>query len=202
MANDILLLLSIGPPHRGSSGETDGRYDLGGKRVINQGSRFHFTGTPVVRVDAQNTTNPFRHGTILLAEDNYINQVVTVRILEGQGHRVVVAANGRLALEILRRQVVDLVLMDIQMPEMDGFQTTKAIREEEANTGPHVPIIALTAHALHGTVKNAWTRGWMSTSRSPSPARTCWNLSIVRWSAYQATPEVSPLSQLHVIQGH
>ena len=59
-------------------------------------------------------------------------------------------ANGRLALEILERQPVDLVLMDIQMPEMDGFQATRAIREQEAITGTHLPIIALTAHALPG----------------------------------------------------
>jgi CheY-like chemotaxis protein len=76
--------------------------------------------------------------------------MVTVRILEGQGHSVVVGANGRLALEILERQPVDLVLMDIQMPEMDGFQATRAIREREAATGAHLPIIALTAHAMHG----------------------------------------------------
>ena len=90
------------------------------------------------------------HGTILVAEDNYINQVVTVRILEGGGHRVFVGGNGRLALEILEQQPVDLVLMDIQMPEMDGFQATKAIRDQESITGAHLPIIALTAHAIPG----------------------------------------------------
>jgi CheY-like chemotaxis protein len=98
----------------------------------------------------QGPQNPSVHGTILLAEDNYINQIVTVRILENQGHRVVVGANGRLALEILERQPVDLVLMDIQMPEMDGFEATRAIREREATTGAHLPIIALTAHAMTG----------------------------------------------------
>lgn len=127
--------------------------------AIDQGSAFHFTvkfglarpaEAPVAPVEPLNPPNPFRHGTILLAEDNYINQMVTVRILEGQGHRVVVGANGRLALEILERQAVDLILMDIQMPEMDGFQATKAIRDQEAITGAHVPIIALTAHAMQG----------------------------------------------------
>ena len=130
--------------------------------AIDQGSRFDFTAsfglTPatefpearVQRLDTQSPPSPFRLGTILLAEDNYINQMVTARILEGKGHRVVVGANGRLALEILEHQAVDLVLMDIQMPEMDGFQATRAIREHEAFTGVHLPIVALTAHATNG----------------------------------------------------
>ena len=130
--------------------------------TLDQGSRFNFTANfgmtpatevpdaPVQRLDTQRPPNPFRPGTILLAEDNYINQMVTVRILEGKGHRVVVGANGRLALEILERQAVDLVLMDIQMPEMDGFEATRAIREREAFTGAHLPIVALTAHATNG----------------------------------------------------
>jgi CheY-like chemotaxis protein len=130
--------------------------------AIGQGSRFSFTASfglaaatevpdaPVQRFDTQRPPSPIRLGTILLAEDNYINQMVTIRILEGKGHRVVVGANGRLVLEILERQAVDLVLMDIQMPEMDGFQATSAIREREAITGAHLPIVALTAHATNG----------------------------------------------------
>ena len=130
--------------------------------AVDQGSRFNFTANfgltpatevleaPVQRLDTPSSPSPFRLGTILLAEDNYINQMVTVRILEAKGHRVVVGANGRLALEILERQAVDLVLMDIQMPEMDGFQATRAIRESEAFTGAHLPIVALTAHATNG----------------------------------------------------
>jgi CheY-like chemotaxis protein len=130
--------------------------------AIDQGSRFNFTAkfslarpaevpaAPVECLTPHGASDGFRRGTILLAEDNYINQMVTVRILEGQGHHVVVGANGRLALEILERQAVDLILMDIQMPEMDGFQATRAIREQEARTGAHLPIIALTAHAMNG----------------------------------------------------
>jgi CheY-like chemotaxis protein/anti-sigma regulatory factor (Ser/Thr protein kinase) len=130
--------------------------------AIDQGSRFNFTASfglaaatevpdaPVQRLDTPSPPSPFPLGTILLAEDNYINQMVTIRILEGKGHRVVVSANGRLALEILERQAIDLVLMDIQMPEMDGLQATRAIREREAFTGTHLPIVALTAHATNG----------------------------------------------------
>jgi CheY-like chemotaxis protein len=127
--------------------------------ATDQGSRFHFTAkfgfarpaeAPAAPLEQLNPPDPFRLGTILLAEDNYINQMVTIRILESQGHRVFVGGNGRLALEMLERQPVDLVLMDVQMPEMDGFQATKAIREQEAITGAHLPIIALTAHAVRG----------------------------------------------------
>jgi CheY-like chemotaxis protein/HPt (histidine-containing phosphotransfer) domain-containing protein len=88
--------------------------------------------------------------TILLAEDNIVNQQLTRRVLERLGHRVVVANNGREALEILPRKPFDLVLMDVQMPEMDGFEATRAIRQREAQTGQHLPILAMTAHALKG----------------------------------------------------
>jgi signal transduction histidine kinase/DNA-binding response OmpR family regulator len=87
---------------------------------------------------------------ILLAEDNAVNQLLASRLLEKQGHNVVIAANGRQALERLENERFDLVLMDIQMPEMDGFEATAVIRKEEESTGKHIPIIAMTAHALEG----------------------------------------------------
>jgi CheY-like chemotaxis protein len=87
---------------------------------------------------------------VLLAEDNKINQMLAVRLLENRGHTVVVAGDGRAALAALERESVDLVLMDIQMPELDGFAATAAIRERENLTGGHVPIVALTAHAMRG----------------------------------------------------
>ncbi|HYM09875.1 MAG TPA: ATP-binding protein [Bryobacterales bacterium] len=87
---------------------------------------------------------------ILLAEDNLVNQVVAVRLLEKMGHRVTVAANGREALAVLERETFDAVLMDVQMPEMDGLEATAAIREREKAAGGHMPILALTAHAMKG----------------------------------------------------
>jgi CheY-like chemotaxis protein len=87
---------------------------------------------------------------ILLAEDNIVNQRVAVRILEKAGHHVVVTANGREAIAAWRNQPFDLVLMDVQMPEMDGFETTAEIRRAEAGTNGHVPIVAMTAHAMAG----------------------------------------------------
>jgi CheY-like chemotaxis protein/nitrogen-specific signal transduction histidine kinase len=87
---------------------------------------------------------------ILLAEDNYINQRVVVRILEKEGHGVTVADNGQKAVDLLESNVFDLVLMDVQMPEMDGFEATEVVRQREASTGGHMPIIAMTAHAMKG----------------------------------------------------
>jgi len=87
---------------------------------------------------------------ILIAEDNAVNQRLASRILEKRGHTVVVANNGKEALAALDRESFDLVLMDVQMPEMDGFEATTAIREREKGTDAHVPIVAMTAHAMKG----------------------------------------------------
>jgi two-component system sensor histidine kinase/response regulator len=87
---------------------------------------------------------------VLLAEDNAVNRTLAMRLLEKHGHTVVVAENGRQAIEALERETIDLVLMDVQMPEMDGLEATAAIREREKTTGAHMPIIALTAHAMKG----------------------------------------------------
>jgi PAS domain S-box-containing protein len=87
---------------------------------------------------------------ILLAEDQPVNQRLAVRLLEKRGHSVVFANNGREALDFLAHEAVDLVLMDMQMPEMDGFEATDTIRQEEKTTGQHLPIIAMTAFAVKG----------------------------------------------------
>jgi two-component system, sensor histidine kinase and response regulator len=96
------------------------------------------------------THAPQRKLQLLLAEDNLVNQRLAVRMLEKRGHAVVVAENGVEVLKALERNVFDLILMDIQMPGMDGIETTRAIRQQEQATGSHVPIIALTAHAFRG----------------------------------------------------
>jgi PAS domain S-box-containing protein len=87
---------------------------------------------------------------ILLAEDNPVNQKLAINLLRKEGHRVVLASNGHEALAALGRQPFDLVLMDVQMPEMDGLQATLAIREKEKGTGRHLPILAMTAYAMKG----------------------------------------------------
>jgi signal transduction histidine kinase/CheY-like chemotaxis protein len=93
------------------------------------------------------TARPLR---VLVAEDNPVNQRVAQAVLEQRGHIPVLAANGREAVAALEREAFDIVLMDIQMPEMDGFQATAEIRAREEATGTHIPILAMTAHALQG----------------------------------------------------
>ncbi len=104
---------------------------------------------PHVEFENQSTA-PAHKLHILMAEDNPINQRVTVGILKKRGHSVVAVENGLEALDALRTQPFNLILMDVQMPEMDGFACTKAIRQQEQTSGGHVPIVALTARAMKG----------------------------------------------------
>jgi CheY-like chemotaxis protein/HPt (histidine-containing phosphotransfer) domain-containing protein len=87
---------------------------------------------------------------VLLAEDNAVNQLLASRILESLDHHVTVVSNGREALSAAQAGRFDLIVMDVQMPEMDGFEATAAIRKLEKATGKHIPIIAMTAHAMKG----------------------------------------------------
>jgi PAS domain S-box-containing protein len=87
---------------------------------------------------------------ILVAEDNIVNEEFIVRLLEKRGHTTKVAHNGREALAALENDHYDLILMDVRMPELDGFEATALIRERERSTGQHIPIIAMTAHAMKG----------------------------------------------------
>jgi CheY-like chemotaxis protein/HPt (histidine-containing phosphotransfer) domain-containing protein len=96
---------------------------------------------------------------ILLAEDNEINQMVACGILNQSGHTVKVAQNGTEVAPLLAAHKFDVVLMDIQMPVMDGFQATAAIRESEKQTGAHMPVIAMTAHAMAGYKEKCLTAG-------------------------------------------
>ncbi|MDH3585364.1 MAG: response regulator, partial [Phycisphaerae bacterium] len=87
---------------------------------------------------------------ILVAEDNRVNQMLARRILEKEGHQVTLAGNGQEAIDTLASQDFDLILMDVQMPEMDGIEAASTIRRQEGDTGRRIPIIAATAHAMKG----------------------------------------------------
>jgi signal transduction histidine kinase/CheY-like chemotaxis protein/streptogramin lyase len=129
---------------------------------IGRGSTFHFTSlfgsqllSPAlvptsVRQPSNATTAPSRPLSILLAEDNPINLKVAIRMLEQGGHRVTPVENGLEVLAALDQHSFDLVLMDIQMPKMGGVEATSGIREREKTTGRHIPIVAMTAHAMKG----------------------------------------------------
>jgi len=96
---------------------------------------------------------------VLLAEDGVVNQKVAVSLLEQRGHKVTVANNGRRAVAAFDSESFDVVLMDIQMPTMDGFEATAVIRKKEKATGGHIPIIAMTAHAMKGDRERCFEAG-------------------------------------------
>ncbi|HYE10610.1 MAG TPA: ATP-binding protein, partial [Patescibacteria group bacterium] len=135
---------------------------MGGKIWIEgekgKGSKFHFTVKFEVGQDNRQVKKdiykPFRKQItslrILLAEDDIVNQKVLMQILREQGHKVDLAKNGQEAVEMYLVSVYDVVLMDIQMPELDGIEATKMIRDIEKQVDYHTPIIALTAFALQG----------------------------------------------------
>ena len=123
----------------------------------------------VLQKESQRKTTPLitRHtlrevqnrSRVLLVEDNAVNQTLAVRLLEKRGHVVSVAGDGRAALAALEKETFDIVLMDVQMPLMDGFEATVAIREKEKLSGGHIPIIAMTAHALKGDLDRCLSAG-------------------------------------------
>jgi two-component system sensor histidine kinase/response regulator len=108
---------------------------------------------------------------VLLAEDNPVNQRLVVRILEKQGHQVTLAANGREAFEAWGKECFDIILMDVQMPQMTGFEATEEIRRSERGSGRHIPIVALTAHAMKGDREKCLACGMDGYISKPVSAR-------------------------------
>ena len=113
----------------------------------------------ITRYSLGDAADPTAVLRVLLAEDNAVNQRLASRMLEKRGHRVTVVANGLEAVAALANRNFDLVLMDIQMPEMDGFEATAAIRQREKRDGTHIPIIALTANAMKGDREKCLAEG-------------------------------------------
>ena len=150
----------------------------------------------VTRHSLQEATQKLR---ILLAEDNAVNRELTVRILSKRGHSVTVAVNGRMALEALETQAFDLVLMDVQMPEMDGFEATAAIRKGEASTGTHIPIIAMTAHAMKGDRERCLQAGMDAYISKPVQAEELLKLAEALAAGAMSPLNVSPESARTVL---
>ena len=128
---------------------------------VGQGTTFHFTAwfgakaaaptTAPVRSDIEPHAEGPRHSLrILLVEDNVINRAVATALLQKRGHTLVQAANGHEALDAAAREPFDIIFMDVQLPEMDGFDATRSIRRMEKATGRRTTIVAMTAHAMAG----------------------------------------------------
>nr|MBA2269077.1 response regulator [Chthoniobacterales bacterium] len=131
--------------------------------VVGQGTTFHFTGwfgnrsaaaaasatavEPHAELLAPKAAPALR---ILLVEDNVINRAVATALLQKRGHTLVQAANGREAVEAAAREFFDIIFMDVQLPEMDGYEATRRIRRMERATGRRTAIVAMTAHAMTG----------------------------------------------------
>ncbi len=127
---------------------------------------------------------------VLLAEDNPVNQKLAVKLLERQGHAVTVADDGKAAVQLFNQQAFDLILMDIQMPEMDGFEATRLIRQREQTKGSRVPIIAMTAHAMKGDEERCVAAGMDAHLAKPIDAR---RLAAAMASALQPAASVDTM---------
>jgi len=125
---------------------------------------------------------------ILLAEDNVVNQKLAARFIEKRGHAVMVVGSGREALAALETGSFDAILMDVQMPEMDGFEATAAIRNKEKTTGQHIPIIAMTAYAMRGDRERCLAAGMDSYISKPIRPEELFR----EIYAYAQPPEGSP----------
>ncbi len=117
------------------------------------------TEEPTAAVAVVESQEPAKVLEVLLAEDSPVNQRVATAMLEKWGHRITIASNGRQAIAMFIKKAFDLVLMDVQMPEMDGLDATRSIRRHEETTGGHVPIVALTAHAMKGDRQRCLSAG-------------------------------------------
>ena len=124
------------------------------------GQRKSPPSVPAIQVAPEKTTSGGRILRVLLVEDNLVNQRLAMRLLEKRGHDVIVANNGREAIAAVSERAFDAVLMDIQMPELDGLEATRMIRVQEMQQGlPHLPIIAMTAHAMEADKERCLNAG-------------------------------------------
>jgi two-component system sensor histidine kinase/response regulator len=142
---------------------------------------------PPSSANAQRAATPLR---ILLAEDNLVNQKLTLSLLRKEGHHVRLAENGQEALDRLEEETFDLVLMDVQMPVMDGFEAAGAIRERERKNGGHIPIVAMTANAMRGDQERCLDAGMDEYLAKPiDPDRLRRTLNEWRWKLRRTSPD-------------
>jgi signal transduction histidine kinase/DNA-binding response OmpR family regulator len=145
---------------------------------------------PITSPSSREGGNAFH---VLLAEDNPVNQMLASRLLEKRGYRVTVTANGRDALAAIQTENFDVVLMDVQMPEMDGFEATAAIRAQEKNIGRHLTIIAMTASAMQGDRERCLAAGMDGYISKPIKPSELYDL-LAGLAVSAAHPQLLPLA--------
>jgi PAS domain S-box-containing protein len=160
LANAVIMILSSADPVAGAARCRETGISVYLTKPVRQSELLDAilsavnNGREVETTSVRSTAEPVRKNSralrVLLAEDNPVNQRLAVRIMEKWGHSVAVAGNGRIALDALEKEPFDLVVMDVQMPEMSGLEATVAIRQREKSSSGRIPIIAMTAHAMEG----------------------------------------------------
>jgi CheY-like chemotaxis protein len=143
---------------------------------------------PIAPVTKDGEIRPLR---VLVAEDNLVNQKLLKILLEKNGHTIVVARDGAEAIEAYLRKALDVILMDVQMPVMDGYEATRAIRKIESGTDRHIPVIALTAHALNGDRDLCLNAGMDDYLTKPVDVQEL-RSALLRWSDDRARAEPLP----------
>jgi len=154
----------------------------------------------VTRYSLQDARDPQTILWVLVAEDNAVNQLLATRLLEKRGHRVVMTANDARRLKRSQKDKFDLVLMDVQMPEMDGLQATSELRkkEKEKGDGIHQPVIALTAYAMKGDQERclaAGMDGYLTKPIAPQELDAVLEIYVARRVSATTTPEIVELSK-------
>jgi len=152
--------------------------------------------TPVItRYSLREMTQEGKSLNILLAEDNLVNQKLASRLLEKRNHIITIVRNGKEALAALEKDQFDLVLMDIQMPEMDGFEATRILREHEKTNGGHQPVVAMTALAMIGDKERcieAGMDGYISKPIRPQDLDAVLDIYVALINAAPAQDESAP----------
>ena len=196
-----ILILSSG----GNMAAQLGDEDLGYERCLTKPVKHSELFETICRImgflhaDASATAAPAPLGSqsaasmkLLLVEDGRVNQLVAIKLLEDRGHQVTLANNGREALGILANQTFDAILMDIQMPEMNGLEATQAIRLHEIGTGTHVPIIAMTANAMKGDREQCLAVGMDDYIAKPIHSLQLYPL-LEKYASLDQVPQADPL---------
>ncbi len=174
-------------PGRGSTFHFSARLGVGAETPADIGEQTRRLATAVSASNPLFNPEPLPDLRILLAEDNPVNQRLATKLLEKRGHRITVTATGSDAVKRIQDETFDVILMDVQMPDMDGLEATALIREWETNRGRRTPIIALTAHSMKGDRERCLAAGMDNYVTKPFDAAVL--IEVVESTARRQAPE-------------